>query len=138
MSRVSTARRWNRAALGCSSALYLLAAMPAAAQDAAPEAQLDEAESGTPIVVTGSRIVRRDYNSDSPIITVSEDFLNSSAAVSLDQNLAKLPQFVAGQNQTTSASDFQPNPTSSPGIATVNLRGLGANRTLVLLDGRRT
>ena len=138
MSRVSTVSRLSRAALGCSSALYLLAAMPAAAQDAAPETQLDEAESGTPIVVTGSRIVRRDYNSDSPIITVGEDFLNSSAAVSLDQNLAKLPQFVAGQNQTTSASDFQPNPTSSPGIATVNLRGLGANRTLVLLDGRRT
>ncbi|MGC1271351.1 MAG: TonB-dependent receptor [Croceibacterium sp.] len=139
MSRETDFRLVIRSALACSSALYLLAAMPALAQDSsAPEAQLDEAESGTPIVVTGSRIVRRDYNSDSPIITVGEDFLNSSSSVSLDQNLAKLPQFVAGQNQTTSASDFQPNPTSSPGIATVNLRGLGANRTLVLLDGRRT
>src|SRR5690606_23973266 len=35
------------------------------------------------------------------------------------------------------ASDIQPNATNTPGAATVSLRGVGANRTLVLIDGRR-
>ena len=136
--------RRNRRMLACTTILIGFAASPAFAQEvpqqdipAAPAAEAASAGGGT-IVVTGSRIQRRDFESDSPIITVGDDFLESSSSVSLDQSLAKLPQFVAGQNQTTSAADFQPNPTSSPGIATVNLRGLGANRTLVLLDGRRT
>lgn len=90
------------------------------------------------ITVTGSRIVRRDFNSDSPTVTVSSDVLKNTAEVSIDQQLAKLPQFVPGANQITSATDIQATPTNSPGIATINLRGLGANRSLVLLDGRRT
>lgn len=130
-------RKRALAALVCTSAIVTALASPALAQDAA-ETALDQADDNSMIVVTGSRIARRDYSSDSPIVTVNEDFLSSSSAVSLDQSLNRMPQFVAGQNQTTSATDVQPNPTSSPGIATVNLRGLGANRTLVLLDGRRT
>jgi iron complex outermembrane receptor protein len=132
-------------ALLAGTATAALLAVPAAAQDGAEApvvtpapAEADEAIEGEPIIVTGSRIARRDYESDSPIVTVSNELIENTANVSLDQALDKLPQFVAGQNQATSATDFQPNPTSSPGIATVNLRGLGANRTLVLLDGRRT
>ncbi|MEO0061873.1 MAG: hypothetical protein RLZZ08_433 [Pseudomonadota bacterium] len=146
MARVNTLGISMRALLAGTSALYLVTAMPALAQDAAAEPQAAGAAEGAvegpadggAIIVTGSRIARRDYSSDSPTVTVSDDFLKSSSAVSIDQSLNQMPQFVAGQNQTTSATDVQPNPTSSPGIATVNLRGLGANRTLVLLDGRRT
>ena len=136
----SQVNRAGRAALVGSSALYLLAAAPTAwAQDASEDDTAAAEEiSGEPIIVTGSRIARRDYDSESPLVTVGQETLENTASISLDQSLAKLPQFVAGQNQTTSAADFQPNPTNSPGIATVNLRGLGANRTLVLLDGRRT
>jgi outer membrane receptor protein involved in Fe transport len=90
------------------------------------------------IVVTGSRIQRRDYESDSPISTLSIETLQNSSEVSIDQTLNRMPQFSGGQNQITSATDVQASPTSTPGIATVNLRGLGQNRTLVLLDGRRT
>jgi outer membrane receptor protein involved in Fe transport len=41
-------------------------------------------------------------------------------------------------NENNTAQSVQNTPTASPGISTVNLRGLGSNRTLVLLDGRRT
>ncbi|MXP40742.1 TonB-dependent receptor [Altererythrobacter soli] len=145
MKVASPLSRFTRTALACSSALYLsIGAAAAQAQDAgegaeeaAPQAA-PLAEFGEPIVVTGSRIARRDYDSESPIVTLSDDALENTAAVSIDQSLNKLPQFSGGANQITSATDIQATPTSSPGIATVSLRGLGSNRTLVLLDGRRT
>ncbi|HEX9805482.1 MAG TPA: TonB-dependent receptor [Alteraurantiacibacter sp.] len=145
MQKGITLSRLARTTLACSSAIYLLSGAAAArAQDAgegAEEAvpQADSLEQyGEAIVVTGSRIARRDYDSESPIVTLSDDLLESTASVSLDQSLNKLPQFSGGANQITSAGDIQATPTNSPGIATVNLRGLGSNRTLVLLDGRRT
>jgi len=139
--------RAGNLALTCS-ALFLLSPAAVLAQDvpgtgdqgAAPQRQgtvPDEATGGT-IVVTGSRIQRRDFESESPIVTLSDSLLESTGEVGLDQALNELPQFGGGANQITSATDVQSTPTSSPGIATVNLRGLGANRTLVLLDGRRT
>jgi iron complex outermembrane receptor protein len=120
-----------------------LTAAPAFAQDqdtSADEtaAAAQEATEGETIVVTGSRIARRDFESESPIVTLSDAALDDTASVSIDQSLNKLPQFSGGANQITSAGDIQATPTNSPGIATVNLRGLGSNRTLVLLDGRRT
>jgi outer membrane receptor protein involved in Fe transport len=89
------------------------------------------------VTVTGSRIVRRDYSSPSPVVTVAGDAIQNSANVSIDQVLNKLPQVVPGANQFSSSGDVQATATSSPGAATVNLRGLGTNRNLVLLDGRR-
>ncbi len=82
--------------------------------------------------------MRPDFSSDSPTVSVSSQVFENTSTVSIDQQLNKMPQFVSGQNQITSATDGQATPTSTPGIATANLRGLGANRTLVLLDGRRT
>ena len=130
-----------RTGLICTSAILI--ALPMAAQAQAVDSQpvvgsSETAFEGDAIVVTGSRIVRRDYDSESPIVTLDDELLENTASVSIDQSLNKLPQFSGGANQITSATDIQSTPTSSPGIATVNLRGLGSNRTLVLLDGRRT
>jgi outer membrane receptor protein involved in Fe transport len=133
----------QRFALVASTAVALVATAPAYAQNApstepaAPEPAA-ESQAGGEILVTGSRIQRRDFDSESPIVTVSDDMLEATSEVGIDQALNKLPQFAGGANQITSATDIQSTPTSSPGIATVNLRGLGSNRTLVLLDGRRT
>jgi len=113
-------------------AAVLSTVQPAFAQDAAATDALTE------VVVTGSRIVRRDYNSDSPVVTVSSDALTNTSEVGVEQSLNKMPQFVPGQNQYSDAGAATVTPRSSPGIATANLRGLGSNRTLVLLDGRRT
>ncbi|MET0290797.1 MAG: TonB-dependent receptor [Steroidobacteraceae bacterium] len=90
------------------------------------------------VIVTGSRISRRDNTADSPIVTLSSDALTNTSEVGVENALNKMPQFVPGQNQFSDAAAITVTPRTSPGIATANLRGLGANRTLVLLDGRRT
>jgi hypothetical protein len=86
-------------------------------------------------VVTGSRIQRRDYEANSPILTVDDSLLKYSSTAAIETNLTKLPQF--HPVQTPTMADIQPTATNTPGAATVSLRGLGANRNLVLLDGRR-
>ncbi|MEJ0038033.1 MAG: TonB-dependent receptor plug domain-containing protein [Gammaproteobacteria bacterium] len=118
--------------IAAAVAAVLSTVQPAFAQEASADEGLSE------VVVTGSRIVRRDYNSDSPVVTVSSDALTNTSEVGVEQALNKMPQFVPGQNQFSDAGSITVTPRTSPGIATANLRGLGANRTLVLLDGRRT
>ena len=124
----SPARGGAWLAVGASAALS--AGAPASAQDA-DGGDLQE------VLVTGSRIVRRDLTSASPILTVTNDALMTTAQVGVEAQLNKLPQFSPGGNQFGGAGDVQASPTNSPGAATLNLRGLGANRSLVLIDGRR-
>jgi len=87
------------------------------------------------ITVTGSRIVRRDLDAPSPILTVSSDTFEASSTTSAESVLNQLPQF--SPTGTQFASSIQSGATASPGAATLNLRGLGTNRNLVLVDGRR-
>lgn len=91
------------------------------------------------VVVTGSRIVRRDYESQSPIVTVESETFEERSSVGIEAALNQMPQFtVAGSAQAnSSASTPFPSPTACPGCATLNLRNLGTNRSLVLVDGRR-
>ena len=120
-----------RSVLACSTALYLFAGAPAAfAQDAT-------AEEDERIIVTGSRIQRQDFDSNSPILTVGDEVLRSSGTSSIESNLNRLPQF-APDKTPDAGGDIQPTATNTPGSATVSLRNLGANRSLVLINGRRT
>lgn len=82
------------------------------------------------IVVTGSHITRADFESPSPLVTVPREAFIATGAVSVENTLATYPQLVPGAGATS-------NSPHSDGQATLSLRGLGANRTLVLLDGRR-
>lgn len=111
---------------------------PGFAAESQAEAQ-EELQELTEVVVTGSRIVRRDYESQSPIVTIQAETFENRASVGLEDALNQLPQFtVAGSAQAnSSASTPFPSPTAAPGAATVNLRNLGTNRSLVLVDGRR-
>ena len=126
---------------GCAGTITL--ATPATAQDNAqagdilttPEEDTAATGEGT-IVVTGSRIGRQDFSSTSPLVTVDEALLQQSSTAAIEQNLNKLPQFTPAKTPT-GGGDIQPTATNTPGAATVSLRGLGANRNLVLLDGRR-
>lgn len=93
------------------------------------------AQQAEEIVVTGSRIVRRDLSAPSPITTVGSESFDNSSTTSVESVLNQLPQFVPGDTQFTSS--IQNSATSTPGAATLNLRGLGSNRNLVLIDGRR-
>ena len=89
------------------------------------------------IVVTGSRIVRNIQESPSPIVTVDEKLFKQSATMAIETQLNKLPQFTPTMDVPTFGGDIQPTVRNTPGEATISLRGIGANRTLVLINGRR-
>jgi len=108
----------------------LFSGLPPAHAAADDEQVLEE------VTVTGSRIARRDFEANSPIVTVDETLLKNSSTAAIETQLAKLPQFRPVQTPTI-GGDIQPTALNTPGAATVSLRGLGANRNLVLLDGRR-
>ena len=97
-----------------------VAALPAFAQDT---------DADDTIIVTGSRIQREDLNAPSPVTTVSAEQLVLTNTVNSEQFLNTLPQVIPAFDQTSN------NPGN--GSATVNLRGLGTARTLVLVDGAR-
>ncbi|QJE73290.1 TonB-dependent receptor [Aerophototrophica crusticola] len=110
-----------RAALLASAALGVFAVAPAA--------QAQQASDLEEIVVTGSRIARQDFVANSPVSTVTSEQIQATGSLAVEQVLNTLPQVVPG---FTAASN---NP--SDGTATVDLRGLGASRTLVLVNNRR-
>jgi iron complex outermembrane receptor protein len=84
------------------------------------------------VVVTGSRIKRDTFSTPSPIATVSSETISESGNVILGDVLMDLPMVNANSNgQNTSSTLF------NAGQARIDLRGLGASRTLVLVDGRR-
>src|SRR5881394_3710330 len=87
------------------------------------------------ITVTGSRIVRRDLEASSPIVTIDAARFENSSTISIESVLNQMPQFVPEGTQFNQG--IQAGPTASLGIGSVNLRGIGPNRTLVLIDGRR-
>lgn len=91
-----------------------------------------EAEDGIieEVVVTGSRIKRGDSNSISPITVLTEEDLNASGNVTLENFIQDMPSVNGG--------DFGSGVNNgNPGLASVSLRGLGPNRTLVLVNGKR-
>lgn len=127
-----TARTIKRSALLGSAMLATLAAAPAFAQDlsSSSSAPIAEEASGD-IVITGSRLIgRRDLESTSPITTVGSETLAAQGAVTLEQSLNQFPQLVPDTTGST-------NQSGGAGILSVDLRSLGAVRTLVLVDGRR-
>src|SRR5262245_40314203 len=93
-----------------------------AAEEAAPATEEVELEA---VTVTGSRIARRDYEANSPILTVDESLLKSSSTAAIETDLVKLPQFHPVQTPTM-GGDIQPTALNTPGAATLSLRGLGA------------
>jgi outer membrane receptor protein involved in Fe transport len=90
----------------------------------------DEADAGKEIVVTGSLIQRPNNTSVSPIVSVSEAAIKESGAASLQDALNQIPSFTVGGNAATGGQ-------GTGARASINLHGLGTNRNLVLLDGKR-
>ena len=111
-------------------------AQDSSASSSGSEASVDEAQQASEIVVTGSLIGRRDNTSSSPIQTVEADTLAQSSSVSLDKVIGQLPQF-SGAQGAAEVGDTQGTIGFAGGQSYSDLRGLGPNRSLVLLDGRR-
>ena len=109
-------------ATAAASAAPLALAQTAPAGQAAPA--LEE------VVVTGSRLLQPPNEiSISPITSVTEEDIQKTGLVRTEDILGMLPQVVAEQNSGTNIS--------SVGVATVSLRDLGSQRTLVLVNNRR-
>ena len=100
------------------------------ALQAAPAYAQDESTTVEDVVVTGSRIVRQDFEAISPVTTVGSEQLELTATLTVDTLLNELPQIVPGNTRTS-------NNAGGEDFATIDLRGLGANRTLVLVNGER-
>src|ERR1700740_1536131 len=104
-----------------TSATPLALAQTAPAQNPAPVEE---------VVVTGSRLLQAPNDiSISPITSVSQDDIQKTDLWRVEATLSSLPQIGAEQNSGTSIS--------SVGVATVSLRDLGSQRTLVLVHGKR-
>lgn len=82
------------------------------------------------ITVIGTRIQRKDDSSSSPVVTVGVDQIRDVGAITVENYLNTMPQFVEGSNAGTISI--------GGGVgATLNMRALGSTRNLVLLDQRR-
>ena len=109
-----------RAALGVGT---MVMAFPLLAQEAQTGSDLGE------IVVTGSRIQRPNMVTSSPVGQVTSTELGFTGATRIEDAVAQMPQISMDQDSGQSIESL--------GIATVQLRGLGASRTLTLFDGKR-
>lgn len=94
---------------------------PVAGADATPE-----------VVVTGSRIERKGFESATPVSVLGAQELRNTGTGTLADSVQTLPQVVATSGVTQNSSG-----PAGGGQAFVNLRGLGSQRTLSLLDGKR-
>ena len=103
-------------------------ATPVVAQEST-DTEAAATESDDFIVVTGSRIQRRNVESAAPVAVVDAAEFQLSGTVNVENVINTLPQVVPG---FTSNSNNPGN-----GAATLDLRGLGSVRTLVLVNGRR-
>lgn len=124
----------KRSMLATSIAAALAAGLSgqSGAQEAGPE--LEE------VTITGSRIVRRDFEANSPIQTIDSEMFAETSAMAIEYTLNQLPQFVPAATQFTNIADgelINTGATLTAGAATLSLRGLAPNRNLVLIDGRR-
>ena len=112
-------------------------AMPAAAQEtpagaAEAAAKAAQQEVASAIVVTGSRIARPELDSPGPLTIVSGDQLFETGQVSVGDLLNELPQLRNTFSQQNSTRYL-----GTRGLNLLDLRGLGSERTLVLVNGRR-
>ncbi len=89
------------------------------------------------VIITGSRILRRDFESNSPIITVDSGDFETQTGLNIESYLNQLPNYNPATTPTTSQGDVQITPVNSVGIASISLRGFGPNRSLVLVNGKR-
>jgi outer membrane receptor protein involved in Fe transport len=128
-------------ALLAASALIAVAT-PAWAQTAAeksPAPVQDPAPSETAIaeiVVTGTRITASGFTAPTPTTVISMEQLQATAAPNLYDSIAQLPS-LQGSAGTTNRVQNGNTSIGSNGLSSLNLRGLGSSRTLVLIDSQR-
>ena len=130
MTRNPKVRRAVRLALLMGGTAALLANPAAFAQEQDQDAAEKPMEE---VVVTGSRIISTNLDSPSPVQTISSEDIAKTGTVNLQDILLKNPTFGTPTLSRTNSNFL----TSGAGVSTVDLRNLGVDRTLTLVDGRR-
>lgn len=124
------------ASMGLFAADFAMAQEASApAKEAKKESKKDEASKVSEIVVTGSRIRRNDYNSPSPITVITAERAELLGTPTGADLLQGLTQSAVSQQTNGLLGGYVVE--GGPGVQTLSLRGLGAQRTLVLINGRR-
>ncbi|MGC1468523.1 MAG: TonB-dependent receptor plug domain-containing protein, partial [Sphingorhabdus sp.] len=93
---------------------------------------MDEEDGGDVILVTGSRIARPNLESTVPVSTVTGEEFFQTGQTNIGDTLNELPQLRATRQQNNSNLGV-----GISGLNNLDLRGLGVQRTLVLINGRR-
>jgi outer membrane receptor protein involved in Fe transport len=128
-----------RAMLTCTTML----AQPALAQtnQGAPSPVVEAESEAQPadIVVTGSRIRRPDYEAPNPIVSNDAKDIRASGNTNVTNFLLRVPALVGSRDSTraTGGDAVSSAQFGQAGLNQLNLRNLGINRTLTLVDGRR-
>lgn len=121
--------KWNALATVSATAMILAAASQAQAQT------VPAAEAADEIIVTGTRVVRDGYEAPTPITVVGVEELQDAGTSNVADYVNTLPAFVGSRMPTNTSSTMS---SGGSGINAINLRSLGLNRTLVLIDGQRS
>ncbi|MCP3731009.1 TonB-dependent receptor [Sphingomonas sp. MG17] len=119
--------------IGCGASLAaLLAATPALAQETPAPAAATQDDNA--IIVTGTRVVRSGFTAPTPETSLGEEELETRAPANIANAINDLPQLTPTLNPSTSGVGVGGG---TGGANFLNLRGLGINRTLTLLNGNR-
>ncbi|NCP64918.1 MAG: TonB-dependent receptor [Paraglaciecola sp.] len=133
--KTPTSARLRRSSYAVMMALGCLTSMAAYSQEAATGALEDELEETVEkVVVTGSRIKKAEFASASPIQVINGDISRELGLFDANEMLQGSTQSQGQQIDNTFNGFVLDN---GPGAQTIGYRGLGAERTLVLVNGRR-
>jgi len=147
--RAKSTQRMIRLSMSASAASMLVAlAAPASAQETtalgtaatatvsqeAPQTPEEQAAEGN-VVVTGTRVARDGFQAPTPLTVLTlEDIQNTSPSNNIADFVNQLPAMAGSTKPANSRLNLS---SGQAGINALNLRNLGSERTLVLLDGRR-
>ena len=134
----TTPRKTFLALLGTGVASAALLSTPAFAQTGTATETADtesanadgSSDTGGSIIVTGSRIARPNLEAPSPVTVIGAEQVALTGTTTVETLLNELPQIIPGNTRVS-------NNSGGENFSTIDLRGLGPGRTLILLDGER-
>lgn len=126
--------RSTKSALYCATVLSLAWLAPAMAQEAQPTEPADPATEEESIVVTGSRIRSPEFSQPNPVQVLSAAAIQASGQTNLTEFLSDNPALLGSARAIDNAGSNLPS-AQAVGSNFLNLRNLGQDRTLVLVDG---
>jgi outer membrane receptor protein involved in Fe transport len=128
-------RTWSLASTSAASIALSLGMTHSAYAQSPVTSQQAQTPAVEEIVVTGTRVVRDGYEAPTPVTVVGVEQLQHQASSNIIDVVASMPAFSGSLTPTTTTQSVS---NGQSGLSALNLRNLGGNRTLVLVDGQRS